>query len=205
MNQTVSDVELLAAARRPTTGWLESCFGAGTLWRPAVGELPSALRHGPSREFLTSVGFPAVELPMIGFASTDLLAGGPWEEDPDELFGLRYPDDDTPPARYSYCFGRCGQDHLMMYGDTGVIDLYDADGWDHAAGHRGEVHSSLPRLAGALGLLASLTPDLAGPDSARAQQRFRSLLGELDPGAEDSGFWDSILEQIDDEYGSWED
>ncbi|MGW2630361.1 SUKH-4 family immunity protein [Streptomyces chattanoogensis] len=191
---------LLAAAKAPTAEWLESCFGAGSLWRPTEAELPERLEDGESRTFLTTIGFPAVHLAFVDFDSTSLRRKGLWEEDPAELFGERRPDDDSPPERYAYGLGEQYAINLMLMGDTGSIQLYDPNGWDHAAGHAGWAADGLPAITGALGLLARYEDRLTGDDAAAALEEFRSLLAALEPGLEPCRFWDNIFDVIEDEY-----
>lgn len=162
--------ELMAAAQNPTAEWLESCFGVGSLWRPAEADLPERLEHEGTRKFLTTVGFPSVRidgfLEFVDFDSSRLKTEGPWAEDPDELFGKRTPDDDSPPTKYAFEFGQCQEFSLMVDGKVGCVDLYDPNGWDHAAGYAGEAHSSLQALAGALGLGRAVRSALRGAGAA---------------------------------------
>ncbi|MFD0527024.1 SUKH-4 family immunity protein [Kitasatospora arboriphila] len=113
----MNESEVVAAARRPTAAWLESCFGPGTVWRPTEAELPASLTNAGVRDFLTTVGVPAVRLSFVDWHSGDLPEKGMWAEDPDELYGLRRPDDDSPPACHAYCIGTYGVRHLMVRGD----------------------------------------------------------------------------------------
>ncbi|WP_354637619.1 SUKH-4 family immunity protein [Kitasatospora camelliae] len=203
MTESTSESELLAAARKPTTAWLESLFGEGAVWRPAESELPERLTDAGARAFLTTVGLPAARLSFAGWDSADLPEEGMWEEDPDELFGNRYPDDDSEPERYAYSIGTRNGQHLMLCGESGGLDVYDPDGWDHAEGYGGHAAGSLASMVGALGLLARfenrLTGDGAESDAARAE--FTALLTELghDP---ESAFWEPLLTDLADEYGT---
>ncbi|MEU2869585.1 SUKH-4 family immunity protein [Streptomyces olivoreticuli] len=200
--------ELLAAAKNPTAEWLESCFGAGTLWRPDPAALPARLEDPESRAFLTEVGIPAVGIGFIGYDSADLVEKGMWEEDPDELFGNRYPDDDSPPTRYSYCIGRLSQLHLMMCGDTGAIEVYNPDGWDHAAGYGGYAALSLPEFVGALGLLTHYEERLTGDDAGAvlaALDEFTALLKQLGQDPDDTDFWRDLLGEIREEFEDLDD
>ncbi|WP_431676808.1 SUKH-4 family immunity protein [Kitasatospora sp. KL5] len=197
--------ELVAAARRPTTEWLESCFGPGTVWRPTEEELPGRLHDAGARAFLTEVGIPAVRLSFVDWDSTGLPEKGMWEEDPDELFGNRYPDDNSPPACYSYSIGTRDVRHLMVRGDTGAVEIYDPEGWDHGAGYGGHAAEALPVLVGALGLLARYEDRLTGDEADAAREEFTALLEELGQGPDDSPFWDGLLAEVEDEYGLLED
>ncbi|MEV8096963.1 SUKH-4 family immunity protein [Kitasatospora sp. NPDC085879] len=197
--------ELVAAARRPTTEWLESCFGPGTVWRPAEAELPERLADAGARAFLTTVGLPAVSLAFADWDSTGLPADGMWEEDPDELFGNRTPDDDSPPVCLAYSIGTHQARHLMLRGDTGTVEVYDPDGWDHACGYGGHAAGALPELVGALGLLARYEAGLTGDDADAARAEFTALLAELGQGPGDSSFWEHLLTSLEEECGAWED
>lgn len=195
--------ELMAAAQNPTAEWLESCFGVGSLWRPAEADLPERLEHEGTRKFLTTVGFPSVRidgfLEFVDFDSSRLKTEGPWAEDPDELFGERTPDDDSPPTKYAFEFGRCQEFSLMVDGEVGCVDLYDPNGWDHAAGYAGEAHSSLQTLAGALGLAAQFAQRFEGPEPLSALAEFRTAIGKLDPLVE-STLWEKVTEALKEEY-----
>lgn len=195
--------EWMAAARNPTAEWLESCFGVGSLWRPAEAELPERLEHEGTREFLTTVGFPAVRidgfLDFIDFDSSRLKTEGPWAEDPDELFGQRTPDDDSPPSSYAFEFGKCQEFSLMVDGVVGCVDLYDPNGWDHAAGYAGEAHSSLKALSGALGLAAQFAQRFEGPEPLKALAEFRTAIEDLDPLVE-SDLWEKVTEALEEEF-----
>ncbi|WP_457030504.1 SUKH-4 family immunity protein [Kitasatospora sp. P5_F3] len=190
----------MAAARKPTTAWLESCFGPGTIWRPDAAALPAGLEDAGIRAFLTEVGIPAVELDFLSYDSAGLPTEGMWEEDPDELFGNRYPDDDSPPKSYSYCVGKRYGLHLMLRGDTGAVEVYNPDGWDHAAGYGGPAADSLPELIGALGLLALYEERITGEDGAAALREFTALLEELGQGPDGSSFWENALADLREEY-----
>ncbi|MFC8447460.1 SUKH-4 family immunity protein [Kitasatospora sp. NPDC057223] len=201
----MNESELLAVAKRPTVEWLESCFGPGSLWRPAEAELPVRLEDAGTRAFLTTVGVPAVRLDFMGYDSAGLKAKGMWEEDPDELFGNRYPDDDSEPACWSYCVGMVQLLHLMVRGDSGTVEIYDPDGWDHAAGYGGHAADSLPELIGALALIARcghrLTDEDGDTDADALLDELTGRLELLGQGPEESSLWEGVLENLRDEYG----
>ncbi|WP_169314077.1 SUKH-4 family immunity protein [Streptomyces piniterrae] len=203
--------DLLAAAQSPTVEWLESCFGPRTLWRPDQADLPARLEDKETREFLTETGIPAVRLSAIDYDSADLPERGMWEEDPDELFGERYPDDHSPPTRYSYCIGKVSQLHLMVDGDTGAVEIYNPDGWDHAAGYGGYAAPSLRKFIGALGLFTLYEHrfDVADASSAAAAltalDEFTTLLEQLGQDPDESALWEGLLEEIREECEDWED
>ncbi|WP_067690901.1 hypothetical protein [Nocardia jejuensis] len=193
--------ELNNAAAHPTTPWLQSCVGAAALWRPT--ELPERLEHAASRTFLETVGYPAIALSAIRFDASELPVKGLWEEDPDELFGRRVPDDDSAPAKYCYGFGVYGNDYtLMLDGELGVVDIYDPSGWDHGEGYQGRAFDSLAELAGSVGLMARhLTRLDAGEDPEAVLSALRASLITL--GWAGSGFWISAFEHLEEEYGEF--
>jgi len=185
-------------AANPTTEWLASVFGADTLWRPT--EAPAALVHTGTLDFLRTVGFPAVTLDLADLDSTKLLAGDIWEADADEIFGRRYPDDDSPPTELCYAFAVYGGEyHLMVDGKSGTVDVYDPSGWDHAEGHAGHAFDGVGELAGAIGLLARFEPRFEGDGAAAALAELRAAVEEL--GWSDSVFWEWVFETLEDEYG----
>ena len=190
-----------AVARKPTVEWLESCFGPGSLWRPEEALLPARLENAGARAFLTTVGIPAVQLDLIGYDSAGLPDKGMWEEDPDELFGNRYPDDDSEPACYSYCVGTVDLLHLMVRGDSGTVEIYNPDGWDHASGYGGYAAASLPELIGALGLVAHCAQQLTDGDADALLDELTTRLERLGQGPDDSDLWAGVLENLRDEYG----
>ncbi|MFD5396047.1 SUKH-4 family immunity protein [Streptomyces sp. NPDC127097] len=181
--------------RVPDTAWLEERFGTGSLWRPAEDELPAELTHQRSREFLTTVGFPAVRIAAIGFDATHLRTddGDALHAfDADELYGERYPDDDSPPVNFCFSVGSCGEQLLMLDGEYGGIDHYDPSGWDHGAGHQGAAASSLPGLAVLLGLIAERSDELTADDRATARAAvaaLRELMCGHDTAVGESPFW----------------
>lgn len=112
---------LLAAAQTPTAEWLESIFGAESLWRPTEGELPEHLTDEESRTFLTKIGFPAVHLDFIDFNSTGLAKAGPWAEDPDDI-------DLYDPNGWDHARGYAGHviDSLpLLAGALGLLASYE--------------------------------------------------------------------------------
>lgn len=191
--------ELLDAARNPDAEWLESCFGAGTLWRPAPDALPAALKHEGTRDFLTRVGVPAVRVSEVGYDSAKLPEKGMWEADPDELFGNRTPDDPSPPSRYSYCIGTVDVLHMMVCGNSGDVEVYDPDGWDHAQGYGGYAAGSVPEFLGALALVTLHKRRYADAEPQAALDALDELteqLTALGQGPDDSDFWEQQLEML---------
>lgn len=87
----------------------------------------------------------------------------------------------------------------MVDGEVGCVDLYDPNGWDHAAGYAGEAHSSLQTLAGALGLAAQFAQRFEGPEPLSALAEFRTAIGKLDPLVE-SALWEKVTEALEEEY-----
>ena len=189
--------------RVPDAAWLEARFGAGSLWRPDEAELPAEIPDKASREFLTTVGFPAVEIGPIGFDSTHLRdAERRHTFDADELYGRRYPDDHSPPENFCFCFGLHYEDMLMLDAAAGDIDHYDPNGWDHGEGYKGTVASSLPSLAVLLGLLAERAEAIEEIDDedarAAAVEELREKMTAFDVYVEDTPFWDEVFEYLAD-------
>ncbi|MEV0650507.1 SUKH-4 family immunity protein [Phytomonospora sp. NPDC050363] len=181
----------------PSAAWLGEIFGDEALWRPA--ETPRHLVDTATLAFLREVGFPAVLLDSVGVDATFLPVKGLWEADTDELFGRRTPDDDSPPTEISYCFATYGESHLMVDGDTGRVEIYVADGWDHGEGYGGLAFDGIAELAGAFGLIARFEPRITGDDPGSAIAELRAAVTE--PGGEDGPFWTHVFETLDEEFG----
>ncbi|MFH8680190.1 SUKH-4 family immunity protein [Streptomyces lydicus] len=187
----------------PDAAWLAARFGADALWRPAGSELPEELTHAETREFLTTVGFPAVMLDVIGFDTTHLRADDGEALDPfdaDELYGNRYPDDDSPPVNFCFCVGTWGDQMLMLDASSGGIDHYDPNGWDHGAGFKGAAAWSLPDLAVLLGLIAGRAGELVSGDEAVARAAVAALRARMrrhDATVDESPFWRMVFEEIE--------
>jgi hypothetical protein len=183
--------------RVPDAAWLEARFGSGSLWRPDEAALPAELTHQGAREFLTTVGFPAVRIGPIGFDSTHLRdPGEPHAFDADELYGERCPDDDSPPENFCFSLGSRYGDMLMLDAAAGGIDHYDPSGWDHGEGLKGTVASSLPSLAVLLGLLAERVGAIdatGGEARAKAVEELREEMTGFDLYVEDAPFWDEVF------------
>jgi hypothetical protein len=204
----VEIAELLSAARNPTAEWLASRFGARSLHRIAEADLPEGLLDPGARQFLTAVGFPAVEIDFIEFESTALHDGGyaQWEFDPDELYGNRTPDEDQTATRFCYTVGTRYEWMIMLDGEHGHLELYDPSGWDHGAGYQGLVASSLAGLAGLLALVDAYSNALADDDETEDEDddktrrqtlaTLREQMGELDSFTQDSTFWDRVFEDL---------
>ncbi|RNG16679.1 SUKH-4 family immunity protein [Streptomyces botrytidirepellens] len=188
--------------RVPDAAWLEARFGAGSLWRPTEADLPAELTDRASREFLTTVGFPAVTIGLIGFDSTHLRdAERRHTFDADEVYGRRRPGEYVPPENFCFCFGRLHEDMLMLAGALGDIDHYDPNGWDHGEGYKGTVASSLPSLAVLLGLLAERAEAIDAiedDEEARAEAvgKLRAEMTAFDAYVEDAPFWDEVFEYL---------
>ncbi|MFB8003735.1 hypothetical protein [Nocardia sp. NPDC056000] len=184
-------------AASPTPEWLAAQVGGDALWRPA--ELPERLEHAESRAFFTEVGFPAVAIDREWFDSADLPEKGMWEADPDELFGRRYPDDDSPPAKYAYGLGTFyGEMTLMLDGETGVVQVYAPSGWDHGEGDQGIAFASVREAAGAVALMATLAAPLEDPDSdATARELIAAIRAHE---WEKSAYWAWVVERLEEDY-----
>lgn len=182
----------------PDAAWLEERLGKGSLWRPGEGDLPAELTHASSREFLLTVGFPAVHLEVVGIDTRHLRDEGGMEPfDADEIYGERYPDDDSPPKNFCFTMATWYDQHLMLGADLGGITHYDPNGWDHGAGWKGEAADSLPDLAVLLALVAESSDALDSADDAvrvAAATELRRRMTGVDPLVDGSAFWDEIFE-----------
>ncbi|MEV3935930.1 SUKH-4 family immunity protein [Glycomyces sp. NPDC049804] len=186
--------------RVPERAWLEARFGADSLWRPAAADLPPELTDEASREFLTTIGFPAATIDLIAFRSTSLADGEAMHAfDADELFGRRQPDDDAPPSTFCFWVGTWWDQELMLDAATGGVDHYDPSGWDHGEGYQGPAAASLAALAGQLGLLSERREALASDDTEvrdAAVADLRDRLREFDAAADESSFWNAVFEHL---------
>lgn len=184
----------------PDAAWLEARLGEGSLWRPDEAALPAELTHAGSREFLLKVGFPAVRLGAMDIDTTHLRDEDGLEPfDADELYGRRYPDDDSPPKNFCFTAVVAGDQQLMLDADDGGITHYDPNGWDHADGWQGPAADSLPRLAVLLGVIAEFSDALESDDDAvraAAVTDLRERMIDLDGNVDDSKFWDELFEYL---------
>ena len=99
----------------PDAVWLEERLAEGSLWRPDEAGLPAELTDARSREFLLTVGFPAVHLDVVGIDTRHLRDEDPLEPvDADEIYGERYPDDDSPPKNFCFTVATRYDQHLML-------------------------------------------------------------------------------------------
>ncbi|WP_031478110.1 SUKH-4 family immunity protein [Streptomyces bicolor] len=182
----------------PDAVWLEERLGDGSLWRPDETALPAELTHGPSREFLLTVGFPAVHVDIVGIDTRHLRDEDGLEPfDADEIYGERYPDDDSPPTNFCFTVATWYDQHLMLGAADGGITHYDPNGWDHAAGWKGPAADDLPVLAVLLGLIAEAGDALGSADDAvraTAVTELRERMIGQDLNVDDSEFWDEIFE-----------
>ncbi|WP_370414963.1 SUKH-4 family immunity protein [Streptomyces fradiae] len=184
----------------PDAEWLEARLGAGSLWRPDEAALPAELTDAGTRAFLSTVGFPAVALEPAGLDTRDLRGEHSMEPfDADELYGERYPDDDSPPTNFCFFIASWGDQNLMLDADGGITH-YDPNGWDHAAGWKGPAADSLPRLAVLLGLIAEASGALEAEEDDDAREAavtaLRERLTGVDVNVGDSEFWDEVFESL---------
>ncbi|MFJ8539035.1 hypothetical protein [Streptomyces sp. NPDC093591] len=185
----------------PDAAWLEERLGEGSLWRPDETALPVELTHAGSKEFLLTAGFPAVHLDVVGIDTRHVRdADGLEPLDADEIYGNRYPDDDSPPENFALAVAIAGDQHLMLDAADGGITHYDPNGWDHGAGWKGIAADSLPDLAVLLALIAESSAALDSDDDAvraAAVIDLRHRMIEHDSYVEDSEFWNEIFELFD--------
>ncbi|MFI1767698.1 SUKH-4 family immunity protein [Streptomyces sp. NPDC020800] len=184
----------------PDAVWLEERLGESSLWRPDAAALPAELTHARSREFLLTVGFPAVHLDVVGIDTRHLRDEDGMEPfDADEIYGERYPDDDSPPKNFCFTVATWYDQHLMLDAADGGITHYDPNGWDHGAGWKGPAADDLPTLAVLLGLIAESSNSLESADDAvrtAAVTDLRRRMTGQDPYVDDSSFWDEIFESL---------
>ncbi|MFE1934198.1 hypothetical protein ACFW95_28270 [Streptomyces sp. NPDC059474] len=184
----------------PDAAWLEQRLGEGSLWRPDEAGLPVELTDAQSREFLLTVGFPAVRLDVVRIDTRHVRDEGGLEPfDADEIYGNRYPDDDSPPKNFCFTVATRYDQHLMLEAADGGITHYDPNGWDHADGWQGPAADSLPRLAVLLGLIAESGKALESADEAvraAAITDLRERMMDLDSDVDESGFWGEIFEDL---------
>ncbi|MEU6371163.1 hypothetical protein ABZ876_37130 [Streptomyces sp. NPDC046931] len=182
----------------PDAVWLEERLGEGSLWRPDEAGLPAELTHAGSREFLLTVGFPVVHLDTVGIDTRHLRdEDGLQPFDADEIYGERYPDDDSPPTNFCFTVATWYDQHLMLDAANGGITHYDPNGWDHGAGWKGPAADSLPDLAVLLGLIAESSNALESADDAVRAATITELRERMigqDLNVDDSAFWDEIFE-----------
>jgi hypothetical protein len=199
-------------ARSPDTVWLEDRFGTGSLWKPKDSDIPPALTHSGTRNFLTAVGFPAIKLQCADFDSTHLTKEVvPLEPyDADELYGERYPDDDSPPTNFCFHFGSVNEWMVMVEGEDGFVSHYDPSGWDHAEGYQGMIAGSLRGFAVLLGMLAEASEWLDMVTDRLSEEKdieevrnsilnkLRERMEEYDDCVEEgSKFWDDVFENFE--------
>lgn len=185
----------------PDAAWLEERLGEGSLWRPDEAELPEQLTDAGSREFLLTVGFPAVRLDPGGIDTRHVRKkDGLLPMDADEIYGERYPDDDSPPTNFCFAVALCGDQHLMLDAADGGITHYDPNGWDHGQGWQGPAADSLPSLALLLGLIAESSHALSSDDDtarAAAATELRERMIGCDANVDGSAFWDEVFEYLE--------
>ncbi|GHG99188.1 hypothetical protein GCM10018780_25700 [Streptomyces lanatus] len=184
----------------PDVQWLEERLGEGTLWRPSEADLPAELTDAGSREFLITVGFPTVHLDVVDL-DTRHLRHPSWKEplDADEIYGERYPDDDSPPENFAFTVATRYDQHLMLDAADGGITHYDPNGWDHGRGWKGIAANDLPTLAALLGLIGESSATLSSTDDAlrtAALTEMRERMIEMEPYVDDCPFWAEVFQQL---------
>ncbi|MGW7056288.1 hypothetical protein [Streptomyces sp. NPDC054887] len=119
--------------------------------------------------------------------------------DADEIYGRRYPDDESPPTNFCFPVAWRGDQHLMLDAADGSITHYDHNGWDHGAGWKGPAAENLPTLALLLGLIADSCNALESTDDAVRRATLtdlRELIVDWEPYADDSAFWSSVFKSL---------
>ncbi|OJJ41101.1 hypothetical protein ASPWEDRAFT_244996 [Aspergillus wentii DTO 134E9] len=194
LNIFLSIINNIPTPTRPDNGWMKSHFGIDSIWQPTESDFPRDLTDPDTRSFLTTVGFPAMKLKMSGFDSTHLKDRGLLQAfDADELYGLRYPDDDSPPTNFAFHFASLDQWMVMVGGEDGEVALYDPDGWDHADGYQGLVTERLDVIV----------PESVGDEEKQEEMqqavlgRLRERMVEYDDCVEECKFWDGVFEAFE--------
>ncbi|CCK24682.1 hypothetical protein BN159_0303 [Streptomyces davaonensis JCM 4913] len=119
--------------------------------------------------------------------------------DADEIYGRRYPDDDSPPTNFCFTVATRYDQHLMLDAADRSITHNDPNGWDHAAGWQGPAAEALPTLALLLGLIAESSNALESTDDAvraSALTDIRELMIEWEPYTADSAFWSGVFKAL---------
>ncbi|MFF5448748.1 SUKH-4 family immunity protein [Streptomyces sp. NPDC012888] len=182
----------------PDAAWLEERLGEGSLWRPDEAALPAELTDAATRRFLLTVGFPTVHLDVAGLDTRHLRDEDGLEPfDADEIYGNRYPDDDSPPENFSFTALTWGDQHLMLEAADGGITHYDPNGWDHGAGWQGAAADDLPSLAVLLALIAESSEALESSDDTvrtAAAAALRERMTAHDLNVDGSAFWDMVFD-----------
>ncbi|KAE8316308.1 SUKH-4 immunity protein-domain-containing protein [Aspergillus transmontanensis] len=189
----------------PTKAWLEEQFGPGSLWQPTEAELPVDLTDKETIEFLLDVGFPSVNLPRMGFESTDLKKfAGEGERiygcTAYDLYTMFDPDDFSEVPALSFCFGDLNYQLAKLNNKNSVIFLYEPGAGHYMDCNKGSVAFGLDSFAVLLGMVVAVTKDLrkASPDICPKElERRAEVLGDYDFLAdEDSEFWDELFSNL---------
>ncbi|KAE8341104.1 hypothetical protein BDV24DRAFT_163813 [Aspergillus arachidicola] len=171
----------------PTKAWLEEQFGPGSLWQPTEAELPVDLTNEETIKFLLNVGFPAVNLPRMGFNSSDLRISAHKGQTldgytADELFDIfnheDTDEDEGKPPALSVRFGAIHHKLVLLNNKNGIIYFYDPENW---FSHRGVIANGLDKLSVLLGMVVAVTKDLRTASLGISwNHRFEILIGPLD-------------------------
>jgi hypothetical protein len=186
-------------------------------WKPTESQLPAVLVHTKTREFLTTTGIPSVICPITDWDSAyrkkDEEAGvGLHIWYTDQLFGCRYPDDDSQPVTFCYSIGIVDNATAMVDAGNGMVLHYeggyredvdkDVDG--------GFIAHSVPLLLALLGTMevsvarmGKVPSDSSGGAIEKYQNMRRLVLDALretmaeydDCVKEGSRFWDAIFKK----------
>ncbi|KAF4211827.1 hypothetical protein CNMCM5878_002028 [Aspergillus fumigatiaffinis] len=203
----------LLLPKNPNKTWLKAHFGADCFWKPTESQLPAKLADTDTREFLTITGVPSVICPLTGWDSTHLKKDEEAGEelyawDADEIFGRRYPDDDSPPTNFCYFIGEAGCTMAMVDAETGWVLNYDQGGFGMNA-DGGVIADSVPSLLVLLGTMEMTVARMGEVPSDLSDEAIdkyenirhvvlvalREIMTEYDGSVEEgSRFWDHMFE-----------
>jgi hypothetical protein len=156
---------------------------------------------------------PSVICPLTGWDSTHLKKDEEAGEelyawDADEIFGRRYPDDDSPPTKFCYFIGEAGYTMAMVDAETGWVLNYDQGGFGMNA-DGGVIADSVPSflvLLGTMEMTVARMGEVPSDLSDEAIDKYenirhvvlvalREIMTEYDGSAEEgSRFWDYMFE-----------
>ncbi|WP_354637326.1 SUKH-4 family immunity protein [Kitasatospora camelliae] len=193
-------VGLPAGARDPDAAWLDRIFGPERVWRPSERELPGELTHGPTREFLTTVGLPCVWMERIGLDSRSLRLEGLWAQNADEAYAVSRPLGAGAVADSCFKLMEHPDHYFMLDGDSGGIDLFLPDKWDWGRGYGGRYASSVAEFVAVVGLAALTVKRVDDMGLEPALVMFEGWLDELGLLAAYPDLWSYVFEYLDEYF-----
>ncbi|MEU6370747.1 SUKH-4 family immunity protein [Streptomyces sp. NPDC046931] len=177
----------------PDRAWLESTFGMGTCRPLSQEDLPPGLSDSDSRNFLTSVGLPALSEQLPFFRTADLGKTG--------LVQVQWPADaDLPNSEGPfYYLGEWTGGRVLLDGSTGAVVQDYSTGYSSVA-----VATGLRQFCILLRLYHEfLISDFSTPDERRdARHSLRQWAEEIDPVVIDADHWEQVLDGDLDNWGT---